>query len=153
MCIKAIETEYKNYRYRSRLEARWAVYFDTLGIAYEYEKEGFEFEDGTRYLPDFWLPVVKMWAEVKPCAFTDEEKILCEKLVLGTGFDCLLLDGIPEERPYWAISTYNHPIYEGDDNLDEDGWPIVMGDKIIRTEKRAIITHNYMLFVEEYYHT
>jgi len=44
--IKAINTEYKGYKFRSRLEARWAVYFDSLGIKWEYEIEGFEFEDG-----------------------------------------------------------------------------------------------------------
>lgn len=27
---QVIETEYKGYRFRSRLEARWAVFFDTL---------------------------------------------------------------------------------------------------------------------------
>lgn len=50
--IKAIETSYKGYRFRSRLEARWAVFFDALGIAWEYEPEGFELPSG-RYLPDF----------------------------------------------------------------------------------------------------
>ena len=30
--IKAIETYYKGYRFRSRLEARWAVFFDAAGI-------------------------------------------------------------------------------------------------------------------------
>lgn len=51
--IKPIETTYNGYRFRSRLEARWAVFFDTLGIVYEYEPEGFELESGKRYLPDF----------------------------------------------------------------------------------------------------
>lgn len=51
--IKAIETVYNGYRFRSRLEARWAVFFDAAGIKYEYEPEGFELPDGTRYLPDF----------------------------------------------------------------------------------------------------
>jgi hypothetical protein len=36
-----------------RLEARWAVFFDALGIRYEYEKE-FDLAC-THYLPDFWL--------------------------------------------------------------------------------------------------
>jgi len=40
--ITAIETRYKGYRFRSRLEARWAVFFDALGVIWEYEKEGFE---------------------------------------------------------------------------------------------------------------
>ena len=53
--IKAIETEYDGHRFRSRLEARWAVFFNAIGLAYEYEIEGFEM-DGTRYLPDFYIP-------------------------------------------------------------------------------------------------
>ena len=55
--IKPIETVYNGYRFRSRLEARWAVFFDAMGIKYEYEPEGVEFEDGTKYLPDFLLYV------------------------------------------------------------------------------------------------
>lgn len=39
--IKAIETVYKGYRFRSRLEARWAVSFDVMGLSYRYEPEGF----------------------------------------------------------------------------------------------------------------
>lgn len=53
--IKAIETIYNGYRFRSRLEARWAVFFDALGIEYEYEPEGFSLDYGIRYLPDFAL--------------------------------------------------------------------------------------------------
>lgn len=52
--IKAIETEYAGCRFRSRLEARWAVFFDHLGIRWQYEPEGLDIE-GVRYLPDFRL--------------------------------------------------------------------------------------------------
>jgi hypothetical protein len=55
MQIKAIETRYKGYRFRSRLEARWAVFLDAMKVEWEYEKEGFELPSGL-YLPDFWLP-------------------------------------------------------------------------------------------------
>jgi hypothetical protein len=64
--IKAIETRYKGYRFRSRLEARWAVFFDALGIEWEYEFEGFVLPNGTSYLPDFYLPDLGIWVEVKP---------------------------------------------------------------------------------------
>lgn len=37
--LTAIETEYGGYKFRSRLEARWAVFFDMLGIKWEYEEE------------------------------------------------------------------------------------------------------------------
>lgn len=69
--IKAIETRYAGCHFRSRLEARWAVAFDHLGIAWEYEPEGFETSAG-RYLPDFRLNTGNpglsgvTWFEVKP---------------------------------------------------------------------------------------
>jgi hypothetical protein len=64
--IRAIETRYKGYRFRSRLEARWAVFFDAVGLRFEYEKEGFHLPSGRLYLPDFWLPSLGCWAEIKP---------------------------------------------------------------------------------------
>lgn len=64
--IKAIETSYKGYRFRSRLEARWAVFFDALGIRWEYEKEGYDLGDTGYYLPDFWLPDYDEFVEIKP---------------------------------------------------------------------------------------
>ena len=42
--LKAIETFYNGYRFRSRLEARWAVFFDSAGIEYVYEPEGFKLD-------------------------------------------------------------------------------------------------------------
>ena len=53
--ITAIPTEYKGYRFRSRLEARWAVFFDACGVKWEYEPEGFALPNGQFYLPDFLL--------------------------------------------------------------------------------------------------
>ena len=47
--LRAIETRYKGYRFRSRLEARYAVLFDSLKIEWEYEPEGYVLEDGTWY--------------------------------------------------------------------------------------------------------
>lgn len=53
--MEAIQTWYKGIKFRSRLEARWAVLFDTIGAEWEYEPEGFKSSDGTYYLPDFIL--------------------------------------------------------------------------------------------------
>ena len=63
--IKAITTYYDGYPFRSRLEARWAVFFNEMGIEYEYEPEGFILSDGTYYLPDFYLPGFHVFFEVK----------------------------------------------------------------------------------------
>lgn len=77
MTIKAIETRYRGYRFRSRLEARWAVFFDALGIEWQYEPEGFELADGTRYLPDFssTTPTGRTtYYEIKPRGVTSDPK-------------------------------------------------------------------------------
>lgn len=64
MAISPIETRYAGCRFRSRLEARWAVFFDHLGIGWEYEPQGFVI-DGRPYLPDFLLTTCGTWIEVK----------------------------------------------------------------------------------------
>lgn len=72
MTVQAIQTEYAGYRFRSRLEARWAVFFETLNLDWQYEPEGFKLnlEDGgytRRYLPDFLIRQgdTQIWVEVK----------------------------------------------------------------------------------------
>lgn len=106
--IKAIETRYKGYRFRSRLEARWAVFFDALGIQWEYEKEGYDLGDAGWYLPDFWLPQVEMWAEVKPQHFSAVEIDRCWALCAHTGYEVVLLDGMPDFRSYFACTFDAH---------------------------------------------
>lgn len=65
MSVTPIQTEYDGYLFRSRLEARWAVFFDNAGIDYEYEPEGFDL-NGEYYLPDFYLPDFEIYVEIKP---------------------------------------------------------------------------------------
>jgi len=98
--IKAIETVYNGYRFRSRLEARWAVFLDSLGIEYQYEPEGFDLGEAGWYLPDFWLPQVNMWAEVKGKTFSWEELHKCA-ILQDQNHNCLLLDGPPDFRSYF----------------------------------------------------
>jgi hypothetical protein len=68
MDIAPIETVYKGYRFRSRLEARWAVFFETCGKDWSYEPEGFDLGDLGYYLPDFLVQYknTPTWIEIKP---------------------------------------------------------------------------------------
>lgn len=91
--MKPIETHYNGYRFRSRLEARWAVFFDTLGIPYEYEKEGYDLE-GTWYLPDFWLPNQQCWIEIKGQLPTREESRKAHLLALTSNHPVYIFDGL-----------------------------------------------------------
>lgn len=76
--IKPIVTEYDGHRFRSRVEARWAVFFNTIGLEYEYEIEGFEMGE-SRYLPDFYIPSLNRWFEVKGKPVTESELKKCEE--------------------------------------------------------------------------
>ena len=105
MSVRPIETTYRGYLFRSRLEARWAVFFDALGIEWEYEPEGFVLPDGERYLPDFFLPTFDggMYVEVKP---TDEEFAKARKFAEAAKTRVWLAHGVP--RPFaWTVYCAN----------------------------------------------
>ena len=97
MSLKAINTIYKGYRFRSRLEARWAVFFDALAVKWEYERDGYSLPHGA-YLPDFWFPEWRAFAEVKGSDEMFDERCmnLAIDLVNQTGFPLVALIGSPE---------------------------------------------------------
>lgn len=63
--IKAIDTYYNGNYFRSRLEARWAVFFDELKLNYDYEPQGYVV-NGVPYLADFYLSKYNCFCECKP---------------------------------------------------------------------------------------
>ena len=103
--MKAIETVYNGYRFRSRLEARWAVFFDALGVKYEYEPEGFELANGMRYLPDFLLhDVIPRFAQ------GDTKQDLYVE-VKGTPNETDALKISNFEKPIWVVGNIPEPNY------------------------------------------
>lgn len=90
---------------RSKTEARWAVYFDQLGIKWNYEPEPFDFGEGIFYLPDFYLPEFKTYAEVKPDSFMPCETDKVIRLVERTGKDCICLIDMPAAMAYPVVSA------------------------------------------------
>jgi hypothetical protein len=117
MDIKPIETRYAGRRFRSRLEARWAVFFRHLGFRdweWEYEPQGYVI-GGRPYLPDFKLllpgPSI-MFAEVKNIEVDplDGEHVeLCRGLARATGAPVILLTGEPHWRPYNQVRPGSAP--------------------------------------------
>jgi hypothetical protein len=98
--IQAIETVYAGCRFRSRLEARWAVFFDHLGIEWQYEPQGYELPSGERYLPDFRLPAHDLWVEVKGSEDelrTDAARY-AEAAMLLAGNGLMILGPVPDLR-------------------------------------------------------
>lgn len=92
--LKALPTVYHGITFRSRTEARWAVMFDKLGLAWEHEREGFDV-DGRWYLPDFYLPQFPLWLEVKPHQTDGSERVHFEKMCLLSGRSGIIAYGPP----------------------------------------------------------
>jgi hypothetical protein len=118
--IAAIPTMFRGRQYRSRLEARWAAFFDIAGWAAEYEP----FDIGG-WSPDFLLRnaggchwSTDVLVEVKPITSIDRD--VCRKMETSYthGFDhCLLLLGVAP----WISKGFGH----GDLALEGDvvlGW-------------------------------
>lgn len=103
--LTPIPTNYRGCRFRSRLEARWAVFFDALEIAWQYEDQGY-LVDGTPYLPDFYLPHLRAFVEIKPPTewFYHDR---CQRLAFESGKRVLHIAGDPWPGSY-RISVY-HP--------------------------------------------
>ena len=145
--IKAIETRYKGYRFRSRLEARWAVFFDACNYNWEYEPEGFDLGGGVYYLPDFKIHGKDengdfniFWIEVKPegviLSETEAKKISAfENLVWDSSIcrgygDFIKLTGTPAYKLYDGTLQFRgndakeqwamYPFYRGRPSFWED---------------------------------
>lgn len=61
----AVDTVYGGVRYHSKRQAQWAVFLDSLGILHSYRPRSFKMGRSTPYTPDFWLPELNAWLEVK----------------------------------------------------------------------------------------
>lgn len=83
--LKPIETRYRGYRFRSRLEAKWAVFYDALHLNWIYEMEGFDLGGGLNYLPDFFFPDLKIWIEIKAERPTPIESEKADRLARAAG--------------------------------------------------------------------
>ena len=145
--IKPIETRYKGFRFRSRLEARWAVFFDAVGIEWDYEPEGFEV-GSKAYLPDFWLPELGIWYEIKGTLTWKETNagglrgFLSPELRLmqdfrDKGVACCLSEGLPGWR---KIHWFGWDANESSAGASEDYGHWIISDK----SNQAIIRLEYM---------
>lgn len=161
--IKAIETKYNGYSFRSRTEAKWAYVFDKLNIKYLYENEGYELENGDWYLPDFYLPNHGFFIEIKGANPNQTELDKCSFLANGLSKPVVMAIGNPDDFNSLCFYGYNRPADDGADQhfydyyytdiqgLDsfvshglESGWNHdVSGSLFERIDKTNILRHNH----------
>jgi hypothetical protein len=117
---QAIETSYAGCRFRSRLEARWAVFLTAAGIGWQYEAQGYlcpsrlwrKETPPAPYLPDFWLPELGLHAEVKGSLTREQATVLLDVAAYlsspgggcGGGNDLIVLGPVPQPV-FWMASA------------------------------------------------
>lgn len=122
--IQPIETIYKSHRFRSRMEARWAVFMDTAGIPWIYEPDAYDLGDGLRYLPDFYLPSQDVFLEVKNPNAPKQDYEKVRRLVALTHKTAYVFVR-PPAPPDWSdydnegATAYFWCSVTGDDNSDD----------------------------------
>lgn len=139
--IKAIETRYKGYRFRSRLEARYAVFFDRLGLEWEYEPEGYDLGELGWYLPDFFIkgnrhygPYVEIKGQ-EPSSL--EIKKLCDLCDEKTAYGVIAW-GTPGAEKW--ISIHKEGMRDGGEDCNSLAGYLTStwGDELKHLERRAI---------------
>lgn len=110
--VKAIETRYAGCRFRSRLEARWAVFFDAMGVEWQYEPQGYIVGYGEKpYLPDFFIKQKygrNFWVEVKGDASLFDRSLIDDCVDWGMG-----LPGMACRNGLWG---------------NEEAWLVLLSD-------------------------
>ncbi|GAA1606930.1 hypothetical protein GCM10009804_73650 [Kribbella hippodromi] len=127
--IAPIQTHYAGCHFRSRLEARWAVFFDSLDIPWLYEPEGYHLGDAGTYLPDFLLypdTTDALWFEVKGGFPRSDEIRKSQALSAGTGIRAFIYYaplGLPAPDSLKSMSadefTTREELWHWD---NQDGW-------------------------------
>jgi len=110
--IEAIPTVYRGIKFRSRIEARWAAFFDAIRIRWEYEPQGYAI-NGINYLPDFWLPDVHsrgipggLFFEVKGIAPTPDEQRKASSLALACDRTVIVAASGPKEPEFEQLNEF-----------------------------------------------
>lgn len=113
--MHAIPTTYKGVRFRSRLEARWAAFFDVVGWEWNYEPI-----DLNGWIPDFKIATVgdPLLVEVKPAQSLADD---CAQEAVRDIARCIY------RRPFSAVLVGLEPFTV--DGLTYVGWmPEVDGE-------------------------
>jgi hypothetical protein len=103
--FEAVPTAYAGITFRSHLEAKWATLLDSWGIAWQYEPETITLPSGTAYIPDFLLPDLGTWIEVKGPGVPRIEKAI----ELGKTRACHCESNCSCEWPGGELVLIGHP--------------------------------------------
>lgn len=127
-------TVYKDIRFRSLTEARFALLLDTLGIEYTFEKLIFVRPGGGTYKPDFFLPSQQLIVEIKPARPLQDEVQRCEEMSAGGHRIVLMYGSQVGTLPFAGEVRGSSRSYNHKDGLRGMAWvdgELVAGEVVI----------------------
>jgi hypothetical protein len=132
---KPIETLYRGYRFRSRLEARWAVFFDRARIPWRYEPEGYDLS-AVKLPSDLpvttahWL-LSQLFSSYKPYTPGDLQSV---DHAIDALFPLVYIDSVDERdkpgSPMWYLPDFYLP--------EQDCWVEIKPSEPSAREKRMM---------------
>lgn len=109
--IRAIPTQYGGNRFKSKLEAMWAVFLDYAQVEYKYEPYTFEIGENHIYTPDFYLPKQDIFLEIKPNReLTHDELAKAKTLIEEKDYNVYIV--FLHGRPELGAASY-YELYQG----------------------------------------
>lgn len=101
MNVRAIPTLYDGELFRSRLEIRWKIFFESLGIE-STDEPGTHCLISGNYIPDLWLPECEMFVEIKSHGneLSPDDPIRYKELADATGSLVMRVKGYPAPGRY-----------------------------------------------------
>ena len=126
-------TYFQGRWYRSRSEAKWAVIFTHLHLPFYYEPELVPLPSGD-YLPDFYLPTMDSYIEVKPHDVADPR--YAELGLSRTSRVYLVHSNLPEIPRSWRDDAELYEHLRGAIHLK---WPYDEPDQMLAREAQGRI--------------
>ncbi len=142
---EVITLEYNGHKFKTHLEASWAVFFDHVKLKYEREVEGYEMEDGVKFFPDFYLSDYKLYVKIIPdlelLAFKELEQI--DQFSNCDDKSVLLICGTPTQEKMYVLDGHfclGECAYEHDreDGVYSENGLLAIYKKTALPEKRVI---------------
>ena len=152
--LTPIETLYGGVKFRSKLEAQWAMYFDLIGAKWEYEPQPFRLSTGKVYVPDFIIrnvrlvhwrseeelekyPLRDVYVEVKPVNYDDRIQKAFQFIRDDSGEEetfkihehpLYFVGPMPvhDLEEIWEVAHGSNPFYKFE-GIDDDEFPGVIG--------------------------
>jgi hypothetical protein len=89
--ITKIEGRY----FRSRTEGTWAAVLHAFDVPFDYEPKTFRLANSISYVPDFYIPDLSIWIEIKASVPDDAEVDKIIQLARITGCPAFIFAGLP----------------------------------------------------------